>query len=103
MALEREEDSSNMYSRVNSLIVQANSKICLTHTSIKTVINKYGYGAINAILIEFTKINNKKVVEPLDPETLTPEVIRQSLRATTLVTEKRCGRLKGRTCADGRK
>ena len=91
-----------MYSRVNSLITQAKPEICLTHMSIKKGINKYGYGAIDIILTEFTQINNKKVVVPLNPETLTPEVRRQSLKSTTLVTEKKCVRLKGRTCADGR-
>ena len=94
MALEREEDSSNMYSRVNSLSMQAELERCLTYMSTKKGINKYGYEAIDAILTEFTQLNNKKVVEPLHLKTLTPEVRRKSLRPTTLVTEKKCGRFK---------
>ena len=94
VTLEREEDPSNIYSRVNSLIMQAKPEICLTYMSTKKGINKYGYGTIDAILTEFTQLNNKKVVEPLHLKTLTPEVRRKSLRPTTLVTEKKCGRFK---------
>ena len=59
MTLDREEDSRNVYSRVNSYIIQAKPEICLTHMSIKKGIHKYGYGDTDAIVIEFTQINNK--------------------------------------------
>ncbi len=41
--------------------------------------------------------------EPLDPNTLTKEQKAGALRAIPTIKEKRCGKLKGRTVADGRK
>ena len=41
------------------------------------------------------------VVDPLNPDLLTPLQKRDALRTVSLLKEKRSGDLKGRTCADG--
>ena len=38
----------------------------------------------------------------LDPDSLTKQQKRDALRVVNLIKEKRCGKIKGRTCADGR-
>eukprot|EP00957_Ditylum_brightwellii_P088007 6703136-Ditylum_brightwellii.AAC.1 len=43
----------------------------------------------------------KPVIAPVDPKTLTREDIKQSLEAANLIKEKRDGKIKGRTCANG--
>ena len=36
-----------------------------------------------------------------DPDQLTPEMKRKALRVINVIKKKRCGKIKGRTCADG--
>ena len=38
---------------------------------------------------------------PENPDVLTPEQKRKSLRPVNLIKEKLCGKIKGQTCADG--
>ncbi|KAI2506284.1 Reverse transcriptase (RNA-dependent DNA polymerase) [Fragilaria crotonensis] len=52
---------------------------------------------------EFAQFEDLDVYEVVDPKTLTVEEKRAALRALNLLQEKRCGKLKGRTVADGRK
>ena len=40
---------------------------------------------------------------PIDPDILTPEEKKQALEAVNLIKEKRDGKVKGRTCANGKK
>ena len=51
---------------------------------------------------EFAQLEDLEVYEPLDPSKLTRAQRKSALRAINLIKEKRCGRLKGRTVADGR-
>ena len=46
---------------------------------------------------------NKPVVVPQNPDVLTDEEKAQALEAVNLIKQKRDGRIKGRTCADGSK
>ena len=48
------------------------------------------------------QLEDLKVYEPLNPMKLTRTQKKAALRAINLIKEKRCGRLKGRTVADGR-
>jgi hypothetical protein len=63
---------------------------------------KHGEKAVNAIFEEFCQLDEKSVFAPVDATTITNEQKRKALRAINLIKEKRCGKLKGRTCADGR-
>jgi len=56
---------------------------------------------VDALLQEFCQLNSKNVFEPLDASTLTASQKREALRAVNLIKEKRSGKLKGRTCANG--
>ena len=74
--------------------------------SAKKGIKQYGERAVAAILKEFTQLHNgavpgKPVVEPVDVLVLTSEEKRKALEAVNLIAEKRCGTIKGRTCANG--
>ena len=76
--------------------------------SAKKGIKKYGKRAIAAIIKEFTQLDKgaipgKPVVEPVLATSLTPDMKRRALEAVNLIAEKRCGTIKGRTCADGSK
>jgi hypothetical protein len=66
-------------------------------------IKKHGQAAVDDLLQEFfCHLDRKNVLEPLDASTLTASQKQEALCAVNLIKEKRSGKLKGRTCADGR-
>lgn len=70
--------------------------------SVKAGIKKLGNVAIDAILDECKQLDEKDTLHPVMFRDLTKEQHQRALRAITIITEKRCGRVKGRTVADGR-
>ena len=79
-----------------------------TQMSAQQGIKKHGERAIAAIFKELKQLNDgvmpgKPVIAPIPFEELTEENKRQALGAVNLIKEKRCGKLKGRTCANGSK
>ena len=58
-------------------------------------IELFGERAILAILQELGQIDDKGVVKPMKPNTLTAEEKWKALHAITMIKEKRCGRIKG--------
>jgi hypothetical protein len=74
----------------------------MTQMSANAGLRKHGRKAEQALLAEFAQLEDLDVYEPLDPRKLTRAQKKQALRAINLIKEKRCGRLKGRTVADGR-
>ena len=74
----------------------------MTQMTASAGIKKHGDKAVEALLEEFCQLDDKSVFKPLDAASLTGEQKKEALRAINLIKEKRCGRLKGRTCADGR-
>jgi hypothetical protein len=55
-----------------------------------------------ALMAEFSQLEDLNVYEALDPSKLTMQQKLAALRAINLLKEKRNGTFKGRTCADGR-
>jgi hypothetical protein len=74
----------------------------MTQMSAKAGIKKHGRAAEEALMAEFAQLEELEVFEALRPDTLTRQQKAGALRAINLIKEKRDGRLKGRTVADGR-
>ena len=77
-----------------------------TQMSATQGIKKHGEKAIAAIFKELKQLNEgampgKPVITPIPFESLTEQDRSQALEAVNLIKEKRCGKLKGRTCANG--
>ena len=70
---------------------------------IKEAINKFGEDRENAGLEEMQKLHDRSAFKPVYWKQLSREQKRQDLESLIFIKQKRCGRLKGRTCADGRK
>ena len=70
--------------------------------SAKAGIKLYGRKAEEALIKEFAQLEELSVFEGVDPSSITAQQKKDALRAINLIKEKRCGRLKGRTVADGR-
>ena len=74
-----------------------------TQHSTKKGLKIFGARAVAAIIKELRQLHNLKVIIPVDPKTLSAEQIRGALQYLMFLKEKRCGTVKGRGCADGRK
>ena len=96
---------SYMSVAANYLFAQVNEH---TQMSAKAGIKKFGDKAIAAMLSEYKQLNTgampgKPVFGTINPNTLTREEKRRALEAVNLIKKKRCGKIKGRTCANGSK
>jgi hypothetical protein len=74
----------------------------MTQMTAKAGIKKHGQVAIDALMKEFQQLNDKSVFKGLDASKLSQKDKRQALKAINLIKEKRCGKIKGRTVANGR-
>lgn len=74
----------------------------MTQMTATAGIKKHGQMAIDAMLNEFAQLDNKRIFSPLDATTLTSGQKQEALRSINLIKEKRSGKLKGRSAADGR-
>ena len=68
----------------------------------KAGVKMYGDRAVNAIVSEYKQLDDKMAFKPRAVAQLTKMERERALRSITLIKEKRCGKIKGRTVADGR-
>jgi hypothetical protein len=73
----------------------------LTQMSAAAGIKVFGQPAVDAIQKEFCQLHNKGVFSPQYAHSLYSQQKHGSLRTINLVKQKRCGTIKGRTCAAG--
>ena len=67
------DELNKMYRRVNNIIMDTDINVFLAQMSVKTGIREHGYKAIKAILTAFTQLNNKNLVESINPDNLSSE------------------------------
>jgi hypothetical protein len=73
----------------------------MTQMSANAGIRKHGKAAEAALMAEFAQLEDLSVYQAMNPKLLTKAQKRAALRAINLIKEKRDGKLKGRTVADG--
>ena len=71
--------------------------------SAKKGLQVFGDGGASALVKELHQLVVMNVMSGCKSHELTPEQKRKALRYLMFLKEKRCGRIKGRGCADGRK
>ena len=71
--------------------------------SLNTGIKKLGERGYNAAFDEVNQLHQRGCFQPIDVNLLAPEERKKALESLIFLTEKRDGRAKARTCADGRK
>ena len=76
--------------------------MCFTQMSAAKGIKMYGQAAVDALLKEFSQLNDLKCFKSICASTLSSAEKKAALRAINLIKEKRCGKIKGRSVADGR-
>jgi hypothetical protein len=63
----------------------------------------FGQDSVDAILSELSQLHDRSVLDPKDAKTLSREEKKAALEYLMFLKKKRCGKIKGRGCANGRK
>ena len=63
----------------------------------------FGAGGYPAVKQEMQQFHDRKVMQPVCRKDLSPKQKREALGYLMFLKKKRCGKIKGRGCADGRK
>ena len=71
--------------------------------SLKKGLKLFGKAGADAVVEEMKQLDYRNVIKPAVASELTREEKKRSLRYLMYLKQKRCGRIKGRGCADGRK
>jgi hypothetical protein len=77
--------------------------VIMTQLSLKKGLLAFGDEGAAAVMNELKQLHDKDVMEPRPANMLTKEEKRRALQYLMYLKKKRCGRIKGRGCADGRK
>jgi hypothetical protein len=77
--------------------------VMMTQLSLRKVLQTFGEAGAQAVSAELQQIHDRAVMVPKAANMLTREEKLQALRYLMYLKKKRCGRIKGRGCADGRK
>ena len=95
------QDAFARFEHIKAGLYNTTVGICFTQMSAGKGIKLYGAKAVAAMFKEYKQLDDLKVLGRLNPDLLTPEQKRNALRAVNLIKIKRCGKVKGRTCANG--
>jgi hypothetical protein len=76
-------------------------KVAFTPMGTSKGIKTYGERAVAVMFTKYKQLNSLNVFDKVDPDGLTFAEKRHALRAINLIKEKRYGKIKGRTVADG--
>jgi hypothetical protein len=74
----------------------------MTQYNLKQGIKKFGDVGKAAVLVELRQLYDRKVMSAINKYDLTAAERKGALRYLMFLKEKRCGKIKGRGCADGR-
>jgi uncharacterized protein (UPF0332 family) len=76
--------------------------LSFTQYSMTKGLKLFGDKGIEAVRKEMEQLDKMSVLEPVDPSHLAPSERERVLEYLMFLKEKRCGKIKGRGCADGR-
>jgi hypothetical protein len=71
--------------------------------SMKKGLKMFGDAGVEGVQSEMQQLHECNVMKPVQARELTPEECREALAYLMFLKRKRCGKVKGRGCADGRK
>ena len=87
----------------NNLMDTTLESTVMTQHSMKKGIQLYGEAGVEAVLDELQQLHDRKVIAPKSNASMSRSDKLGSLQYLMFLKKKRCGRIKGRGCADGRK
>lgn len=71
--------------------------------SLKRGLRQFGQKGAEAVILELRQLHYRKAMQPRHKSQLSPVQRTRALRYLMYLKQKRCGRIKARGCADGRK
>jgi hypothetical protein len=77
--------------------------IAMTQHSVKKGLKAFGDNVTQALLKELRQLHDQQVVKPKGPDEITRQQRHDALGYLMFLKKKRCGTIKARGCADGRK
>jgi Reverse transcriptase (RNA-dependent DNA polymerase)/Zinc knuckle len=77
--------------------------VVLTQYHVNKGLKVFGENGVKAVLAELKQLHDRKVVVPVYETELNEEDKKNALEYLMFLKQKRCGKIKGRGCADGRK
>ena len=77
--------------------------LAFTQISAREGLRRFGERAANALITEWLQLDQLDEFEGVKFASITPENRKKALHLVQLIKEKRCGKIKGRNCADERK
>ena len=90
-------DNVAMTTRGTSEVLEA------PQTSLKAGLRTFGKDGVRSVEKEMCQLHDRGVMMPVHRKNLTPEQRKEALAYLMFLKRKRCGKVKGRGCADGRK
>jgi hypothetical protein len=75
----------------------------MTQYNLKRGLEEFGKNGSVALRKEMEQLNTRKVAKPVDSSKIYKVQKRASLRYLVFMPKERCGKIKARGCADGRK
>jgi hypothetical protein len=95
LRLRRPRDFGHLHTMLESVM--------LLQYNMKKGIKLFGKDGVDAVMSELSQLDERKVLEPKDARDLSRDEKRAALEYLMFLKKKRCGRIKGCGCADGRK
>ena len=92
-----EEKQYEWFTKLNDIAVN----VCFTQISARKGIEQFRKLAVAAMLKEYKQLDDLLVFGAVSPEFMSKLKKKRALQAINLIKLKRCGKVKGRTCADG--
>ena len=95
-------DSSQHTMMINGDITPT-EMVAFTQYTINRGLKEFGSAGAEAVVVEMQQLHNRQVGTPVRANMLTENEKRKALEYLMFLKKKRCGKIKGRGCADGRK
>ena len=95
---------NDMFQRaVGYMITQMPKLDNFAQVSVKEGIKQHGDKADETMIKEFSQLSDKNYFKPISVNMLNKQDKDDALNLITMIKQKRCGKIKGRVCVDGRK
>jgi hypothetical protein len=99
MRQRREPDYSHLFANTNA----DEPLVATPQMSMKKGLKMFGEDGVEAVKKEMMQLHDRKVMEPKHAAELTHVQKQEALAYLMFLKRKRCGKVKGRGCANGRK
>jgi hypothetical protein len=88
--------------RSHDITLQPRIRANQNRNAIDNIVKVFGEAGATAVVTVMTQLHDRECIDPQHAQLLTHEERQKALNYLMFLKKKRCGRIKGRGCADGR-